>query len=182
MSLWVFGYGSLIWNPEFSYAQTQKARVFGYHRGFCMRSIHHRGTEDDPGLVLALEPQEGAHCDGLAFEVAAGEEERTLDLLRERELVSSAYLETTLMAHFQNGEAVEAVTYVIDCAHVQYEQNTDLETQAQRIAFAHGGRGPNYEYLYNTAGQLAALGLEDGDLSWLVDRVRMIRAEQHLPK
>ena len=81
--LWVFAYGSLLWNPEFPIAERRIARVSGWHRSFCMRSIHHRGTEADPGLVLALDEMAGAHCDGLALRVAPGAEAETLAALRE---------------------------------------------------------------------------------------------------
>lgn len=86
--MWVFGYGSLIWHPGFPVAERRIARLTGWHRSFCMRSIHHRGTEEAPGLVLALDRAEGAVCDGVAFRVSPGAEEHTLAELRERELVS----------------------------------------------------------------------------------------------
>src|SRR3989338_3688207 len=76
--LWIFGYGSLIWNPEFPVAERQIARLQGWHRSFCMHSIHHRGTETAPGLVLALDQAAGAVCDGGAFRVQAGAEAETL--------------------------------------------------------------------------------------------------------
>ena len=94
--LWVFGYGSLIWNPEFPVAERHIARLHDWHRSFCMWSIHHRGTVADPGLVLALDHAPGGHCDGVAFRVESGQEAATLDALRERELISSAYLEQNL--------------------------------------------------------------------------------------
>ena len=118
-SLWVFGYGSLMWEPGFDWQERVLARLSGWHRSFCMRSIHHRGTEARPGLVLALDAAEGAACDGVAFAVAAANADRTLDYLRERELISSAYLERTLPIALADGRAVEAVTYVIDPDHVQ---------------------------------------------------------------
>jgi len=93
MTMWVFGYGSLVWNPGFNVAERVIATLPDYHRSFCMRSIHHRGSEEAPGLVLALDAMEGARCHGVALSVAQGEEAQTLDYLRERELVSAAYLE-----------------------------------------------------------------------------------------
>jgi len=104
--MWVFGYGSLLWNPGFEVAEQAVARLDGWHRSFCMRSIHHRGTVEDPGLVLALDAEVGAHCQGVALKVADGHEARTLDYLRERELVSSAYLEETLPLTLRDGRAV----------------------------------------------------------------------------
>ncbi len=174
MTMWVFGYGSLLWNPGFPVADRVLARLADYHRSFCMRSIHHRGTPEQPGLVLALDELPGAACTGLALLVERGAEEATLSYLRERELVSSAYLEKRLMLDLVDGQRVEAVAYVIDAAHEQYCGDMPLEEQAQIIARAVGGRGPNTEYLHNTVAQLRQLGIEDGDLEWLDARVRAI--------
>lgn len=174
--LWVFGYGSLMWNPGFAIEEREIARLHGYHRSFCMRSIHHRGTVERPGLVLALDAMPGAACDGVAFRVAAEHAEATLGYLRERELISAAYLERMLPVDLAGGRRVAALCFVIDPDHVQYCGGMSLEEQARIIASAHGGRGPNDEYLYNTAEHLAEIGLADDDLLWLADRVRALRA------
>ena len=172
MTLWVFGYGSLLWNPGFPVAESRHAVLHGWARSFCMSSIHHRGTPEDPGLVLALDAQEGARCEGLALRAEPGTEDETLAYLRDRELVSSAYLERRLTVTLDSGEIIETLTYVIDPDHVQYVGDLTLEQQAGIIATAHGGRGPNAEYLFNTAQHLADLGIPDTDLSWLATRVR----------
>jgi glutathione-specific gamma-glutamylcyclotransferase len=174
MSMWVFGYGSLLWNPGFEVAERVIGTLPGYARSFCMRSIHHRGTEADPGLVLALDADVGSACEGIALRVAEGHEDATLAYLRERELISSAYVEMNLTVHLRDGRDVEAVVYVIDAAHDQYCGGLPLEEQAQIIAKAVGGRGPNCEYLYNTATHLAEVGLHDPALEWLHDRVRAL--------
>ena len=174
MTMWVFGYGSLLWNPGFEVAQSTLATLDGYARSFCMRSIHHRGTEEEPGLVLALDEVEGAHCKGLALAVAEGHEDETLAYLRERELISSAYLEKNLDVLLEDGRKVRAVVYVIDESHNQYCGGLPLEEQAQIIARAVGGRGPNTEHLYNTAEHLHAVGLQDADLDWLHARVKSL--------
>lgn len=168
--LWVFGYGSLIWDPGFPVTERRIARLDGWHRSFCMRSIHHRGTVDQPGLVLALDRAEGASCIGIAFRVTPGAEAETLFALRERELVSSAYLETTLQVTTEAGP-LQALTFVIDPDHVQY-CHLDREEQAQIIARASGGRGLNRDYLWSTTAHLAELGISDPDLDWLASRVR----------
>lgn len=169
--MWVFGYGSLIWNPEFPVAEQVIARASGWHRSFCMRSIHHRGTEAAPGLVLALDADPAAHCDGVAFRVTPGAEEATLQALRDRELISSAYLERWLAVELTDGRQVQALVFVIDPDHVQYCGGLPLEEQAQIIARAVGGRGPNRDYLFATASHLADLGIGDADLEWLAARV-----------
>lgn len=173
--LWVFGYGSLIWQPDFPVAERRIARLPGWHRSFCMRSIHHRGTVADPGLVLALDRAAAAHCDGVAFRVAPGAEDATIAALRERELISSAYLEARLTVDIKGGGQIETLTYVIDPDHDQYCGGLALEEQATIIAAAVGGRGRNCEYLFNTAGHLAGLGIEDTDLTWLANRVRALQ-------
>ena len=163
--LWVFGYGSLIWNPGIALAETRPARLTGFRRRFCMWSIHHRGTVEHPGLVLALEPAAGATCDGLALRAA--DPEAALRELRERELVSAAYLERRVALATPAGE-VEALAYVIDTAHDQYAATLTLAEQAGIIAGATGGRGPNVEYLVNTADALDRNGIDDDDIRQLV--------------
>src|SRR6056297_3026212 len=111
--MWVFGYGSLVWNPGFDVAERVIARLPEFHRSFCMRSIHHRGTDDVPGLVLALDRAEAAACHGLALAVAPGHEDATLAYLRARELVSSAYFEARRTVDLHDGRRVEAVTYLV---------------------------------------------------------------------
>lgn len=175
MTLWVFGYGSLLWNPGFAVAEQRHARVADYSRSFCMRSIHHRGSVEKPGLVLALDAHRGALCEGVALRAEPGTEAETLAYLRERELISSAYLEQTLTLDLDDGRRIEAVAYVIDRAHDQYCR-LSLEEQAQIIAHAVGGRGPNTDYLFNTAAHLRELGIPDAELDWLVDRVRALTA------
>lgn len=171
--MWVFGYGSLIWNPEFPVAERQIARLEGWRRSFCMWSIHHRGSEAEPGLVLALDEAAG-FCDGVGFRVTEGAEAETLAALRERELISSAYLERHLPLQLADGRQVEALAFVIDPAHVQYCGGLALAAQAKIIARATGGRGPNRDYLYATANHLAELGIEDPDLTALAAQVRAI--------
>jgi glutathione-specific gamma-glutamylcyclotransferase len=168
---WVFGYGSLLWDPGFAWTARLPARLEGFHRSFCMRSIHHRGTPEEPGLVLALDAADGAACRGIAFEVAAEIAEETLEYLRARELISAAYLETVQTSRAGRRGRVEALVYVIDRSHWQYCGDLPLEEQAQIIARAHGGRGANRDYLFQTAAHLTELGLPDPDLDWLSARV-----------
>jgi len=171
---WVFGYGSLMWQPGFDHAERCLATLAGWHRSFCMRSIHHRGTVEAPGLVLALDAAPAATCRGVAFRVPAAGATATLAGLRERELISSAYLERVLPVTLADGRAVAALTYVIDPDHAQYCGGLAMETQAEIIARAEGGRGANRDYLWNTAAHLTELGITDPDLDWLAARVRAL--------
>lgn len=174
--LWVFGYGSLLWNPGFPVEEQRLATLHGFQRSFCMSSIHHRGTEERPGLVLALDPHEDAFCNGLAFRVPDAEAEATIAYLRDRELISSAYVERRLGIALDDGSEVTALVYVVDTDHVQYVGGMPLEEQAEIIATAVGGRGPNTEYLWNTVAHLEELGIGDADLAWLAGRVREMTA------
>lgn len=172
MTMWVFGYGSLVWNPGFDVQERVIASLPGYARSFCMRSIHHRGTDENPGLVLALDEAADSVCHGVGLSVAHEKQDEVLAYLRERELISSAYLEKFLEIDLNDGRRVEAVTYVIDPDHVQYCGGLELEEQARIISQAVGGRGPNTEYLFNTTAHLSELGITDSELEWLVSRVR----------
>lgn len=174
MTMWVFGYGSLIWNPGFETEERVIARLSGYARSFCMRSIHYRGTPESPGLVLALDKVEGHVCEGVAFRVSDGNADAVLEYLRERELVSSAYLEKRLEVHLADGRVEEAVSYVVDPHHDQYCGGLELEEQAKIIATARGGNGPNHEYLTNTQSHLTELGISDPEMDWLAQRVRVM--------
>lgn len=174
--MWVFGYGSLLWNPGFTPVETVPARLTGWQRSFCMLSLHYRGTPESPGLVLALDRAADAVCAGMAFRVAPADQADVLAALRERELISDAYLECQLPLELDDGRDVDALAYVINPANAQYCR-IDLPAQAAIIARAHGGRGPNYEYLYRTAAQLDAMGVADAAMDELVTRVRHLRGE-----
>ena len=171
-AFWVFGYGSLIWNPGFTFTDRRRATLSGWRRAFCMSSIVYRGTPDRPGLVLALDQDEDAACHGVAYRVAGTEADATLAYLRERELVSYAYRETRLPLTLEGDEIVEAVAFVVKRDHAQYRGGLSLAEQADVIATAIGPRGPNAEYLANTIAGLDALGLPDADLARLSEMVR----------
>jgi glutathione-specific gamma-glutamylcyclotransferase len=171
-ALWVFGYGSLIWDPGFPVAEAKIATIHDWRRSFCMWSVHYRGSAAAPGLVLALDHAPGAACQGVAFRVTPGAETETLAALRARELISDAYQERRLGVHPQDGPPVEALTYVIDRDHGQYCGGLDLEAQAQILARAAGVRGPNCDYLWSTTTHLRDLGIADPDMEWLSLRVR----------
>ncbi len=170
-ALWIFGYGSLMWHPGFAHAESAVATLAGYRRGFLMRSIHHRGTPDRPGLVLALDRADDQACTGIAFRVAPGSEAETMTALRARELVSYAYKEVRLPVDLTDGRRVMAVTYVIDRSHDQYTGPLPLEEQARIIARAVGGRGANREYLLNTQAHLRELGIAEPEIDWLAARL-----------
>jgi cation transport protein ChaC len=156
---WVFGYGSLIWRPGFAHVETRRARLFGFRRSLCVRSFVHRGTPERPGLVLGLD--RGGSCVGLAFRAPAELRGEVLAYLRERELVTSVYLERTLPIRLANGGLADAVTYIVDRAHVQYAGSLDEAEAASIVSGSVGQSGPNEEYVFNTLQHLEALGIKD---------------------
>ena len=152
------------------------ASVQGYVRRFCLKSVVYRGTVEAPGLVLGLDAEAAGACRGLALRVAEAEWPQVLADLRARELTTYAYAERVLPLLLDDGRRVEAVAYVIDRAHEQYVGGLDLEAQARIIARSSGGRGPNADYLFNTARHLTEMGVEDGDIAALVGLVQGLNA------
>lgn len=156
---WVFGYGSLIWNPGFAHIETSRARLHGFRRSLCVYSHVHRGTRERPGLVLGLD--RGGSCVGLAFRVPLALRDEVLAYLRGRELVTSVYLERTLPVRLDSGGTVDAVTYVVDRAHEQYAGRLEPVEAARAVRGAVGKSGVNEDYLASTLTHLSALGIRD---------------------
>jgi cation transport protein ChaC len=164
--MWVFGYGSLMWRPGFPFVERRHAQVHGYHRSLCVLSHVHRGTPEKPGLVLGLD--RGGRCHGVAFRVDASETEATVQYLREREQVTSVYLERVLPVRLDDGQSVQALAYVVDRAHSQYAgrlPDADLLTLVRQ---GHGLSGANADYVQSTHEHLLAMGVIDPILSRLV--------------
>lgn len=169
---WVFGYGSLMWSPGFEPAEAVKARLSGYARSFCLRSIAYRGTEDTPGLVLGLTEETEAECCGLALRMADSDREQVTEYLRARELITDAYSEEIITLSLEDGREVKAIAFVMQRDHWQYAGDLCTKEQAQIISTAVGCNGPNAEYLFNTAQHLTELGIADTMLDQLCDTVR----------
>lgn len=131
---WVFGYGSLMWNPGFAFEERQQARLHGYRRSLCISSSVYRGTEEKPGLVLGLE--RGGSCLGVAFRVQGKDQDSVMAYLRERELVTNVYKERVVAIAFADGRRGSAVTYVADPAHEQYIGGLAVAEAASIVATA----------------------------------------------
>ena len=136
-----------------------------------MWSIRYRGTEEAPGLVLALDEEEGAACEGLALRPTEEEAVEAIAGVRRRELVSDAYEERELPLRLADGREVRALAFVVRRGHRQHAC-VDAETQARTIARARGQKGPNLDYLSNTAERLRALGIRDPEMEALWARAR----------
>lgn len=163
--LYVFGYGSLIWNPAFHYVSQLPATLHGWHRRFCLKLYVGRGTPETPGLMLALD--HGGACKGVAFRIAAAEVPAELGILWRREMFGGSY--NARWVNLKTAEGVKrAITFVCNRKHPRYiPEIADAET-ARLIATGCGDLGTCREYLENTVQHLAALGMRDSGLERIV--------------
>lgn len=166
--LWVFGYGSLMWRPDFAFEERVRARIDGYHRAFCIYSTHHRGSPARPGLVLGLD--RGEACEGVAYRIAADDAARVMRYLRERELVNGVYREAHMRAtlHDGSGRRPLALAYVVERGHPSYTGRLPLAAQAHLIRGARGISGVNLDYLISTVRHLVECGIRERNLERLV--------------
>ncbi len=172
---WVFGYGSLMWDPGFPHAETVPARVRGWHRAFCITSHNYRGTPERPGAVLGLD--RGGSCVGRAFRVDPADWPAAAAYLDEREMVHYTYERRWVRARLEDGRTVMALTYVADRSHERYCGGAPVEHIARLIATGRGKRGSARDYLANVVAQLDALGIRDGALHALLARVEAMAAQ-----
>ncbi|HSK41051.1 MAG TPA: gamma-glutamylcyclotransferase [Arenibaculum sp.] len=166
--IWIFGYGSLMWNPGFPHLEARPALLRGYHRKFCVYSFRYRGTPERPGLVLGLD--RGGSCRGIAFRVAAADAAGVIEYLWGREMINGVYRPKRLPVRTEPS-IVEACTFVAERRHGQYCGNLDLPGMAECIRRGYGERGPNQEYLSNTVQHLRELGIHDESLERLLVEV-----------
>jgi cation transport protein ChaC len=171
--LWVFAYGSLMWNPAIEFAEQQPCRVDGWRRSFCFWMPMGRGTPELPGLMLALE--QGGACEGIAYRLAPQQVESELGLLWNREMLAGIYQPAWIPTTLRDGRTFTAITFVVDTAHCQYCGDLAIERAAHHIAFAEGRRGACRDYLANTAAHARSLHIHDPYLEELVERVSDLR-------
>lgn len=163
-TLWVFGYGSLMWQPGFAFEEHARAMLQGFHRSLCIYSVIHRGTTDRPGLVLGLD--DGGSCEGIAFRIPDRQAAGTLCYLRAREQGTAVYIESKQQVALLDGSerTVGALCFVADRAHPQYAGRLSMEDQARLVAHASGKSGENVEYVQRTWEHLVELGIDDHGL------------------
>lgn len=167
--LWVFGYGSLMWRPDFPFVERHQGVAIGYRRSFCVYSTHHRGTHERPGLVLGLD--RGGTCRGVVYRISAENSEAVLRYLRAREQISGVYREVHLpvrLLGMGTSEEVFAVAFVVERAHPSYTGRLSLAQQARLIRAACGHSGPNVDYLVNTVRHTQDLGFKARELGRLL--------------
>jgi len=159
--LWIFGYGSLVWRPDFPHAEAVPAWSEGQQRRFWQSSTDHRGTPARPGRVATLTPEPGARCRGVAYRIRTGSRGEVLAYLDHRE--KNGYLKRTLDVELDDGRRGEAITYVADPAGEHYLGAAPLAEMAQQIRVSTGPSGPNTEYVLRLAEALRGLGAPEGE-------------------
>lgn len=166
--IWVFGYGSLIFNPVMDYVDRARGRIYGHHRRFCLWTRLGRGSPDCPGLVLALD--RGGSCTGVAYRLNPDVAIAELDLLWRREMVTLAYRASWLTFHpdgHRDGAGKRAISFVSRPERENFAGPMTLDQEADVIASASGFIGPCRDYLFDTVKALEADGISDPHLKKL---------------
>ncbi len=166
---WVFGYGSLMWNPGFVFVGKRVGTVYGFHRNFCQWSRINRGTPERPGLVLTLE--RGGSCRGLAFRLGESTSRADLAKLWRREMTLRSYEPRWLDCH-AGGERMPVLAFVVNRGCSGYAGQLSLDAVVHALATARGRMGSAAEYLFHTQSVLEAHGIRDERIRRLAERVR----------
>jgi cation transport protein ChaC len=166
---WVFGYGSLIYNPIIEHSHRAIASIYGYHRRFCLWTKIGRGSPDCPGLVLSLD--RGGSCKGVAFRLNPQNAIAELDLLWRREMMTMAYRPRLISLHTDIG-LKRGLAFVANPARPAYAQPMPFEATVEVVAHAAGFNGPCRDYLYDTVKGMQACGIRDRQLEKLAAAVQ----------
>ena len=166
--VWLFAYGSLIWNPLIHFVEKRVGAARGYHRCFCLWSRTGRGTVAKPGLTLGLE--RGGSCRGVAYRIEERLAAHELEIVWRREMLTGAYAPRWLKLETDSGP-LHAIAFLINRAHTRYAGRLPEERIVETIAEAHGPRGRCATYLFNTVAHLQELGIADRRLERLRDQV-----------
>ena len=167
--VWVFAFGSLIWNPAFHHVERRVARIHGWHREFCLWVRAGRGSPERPGLMLSLE--RGGSCTGVAYRLAPGTEATELDVLWRREMFTMSYRPVWTTAHTPDGPE-PAIAFAADRTHERHAPDLDDDTVAHHLATGCGVIGRCADYLFDTVAHLRELGIRDRRLEALEAAVR----------
>lgn len=173
--LWVFGYGSLMWSPGFSYKDKALGRIHGYHRALCILSTRYRGTRRKPGLVMGL--CRGGSCWGMAFRVDAARVRHALARLWKREMPRHVYAPRLLRVQLPSGRYVRGLAFLADPAHPAYVRELDLHGRARLVAQGIGQRGPCVDYIRNTLEHMNEVGVHDPHLERILRAALALRGD-----
>ncbi|WP_420799662.1 gamma-glutamylcyclotransferase [Noviherbaspirillum saxi] len=174
--IWLFAYGSLMWNPMIVYEESCSAILFGYHRGFYLRSRIHRGTPQNPGLVLALDS--GGSCRGICYRIAAARVKDELQLLWRREMLGGSYKARWLDVHTCRGR-VAALAFVIDRQRPTYAGKLTDDEIVSCLHASYGLSGSGVDYLLQTHRTLTGMGISCPSLTKLIKLIRVESDDNH---
>ena len=168
--LWIFGYGSLTWDPGFHFSEVRLAVLPAHRRRFSCRTVLGRGSPECPGLMLTLEPGEG-DCQGLVFRIDAAQAAHECGMVWRREMIRAIYRPCLLPVHTPQGE-VSALVFAANTEHADHVGELTLDEAADIIARAEGVLGSNRQYLEQLVRQLEHLGISDDYLLQLLEHVQ----------
>ncbi len=171
--VWVFGYGSLMWNPAFHFTEERGALLRGYHRRFCFWTPLGRGTPDNPGLMLGLIT--GGSCRGVAYRIAPELIEQELEIVWAREMMGDVYQPNWFNVTTDQGP-IRAIAFTLNRDHERYAGDLPVEVVTRHVATAAGRLGPCMDYLVHTVGKLEQIGVRRGPMHELLKRARAHRA------
>jgi len=174
--VWIFGYGSLIWRPDFEFVEKYPATVHDKARRFWQGSTDHRGVPGKPGRVVTLETNEGAICWGMAYRIMAADAKSIIGALDYREKGGYTLETVRLTLHMREPVSVKGVVYIGTPENPNYLGPETTKRIAAQVAEANGSSGPNYEYVLSLAEALRDFGAHDPHVfeieSFLIDILR----------
>ena len=160
--IYIFGYGSLLWNPTINYETQHLAKIYGFHRSFCMKTHLGRGSFKNPGLMLGLD--KGGSCRGLAYKLNKNDAIKNIDILFKREMVTGAYKPKLLKTKLDNNEIVFSLAFTVDKKHKNYFNEKNTFIKANMISEANGFLGSCREYFEYTLESLQELNIIDKEM------------------
>jgi len=172
--LWVFGYASLIWRPEFDAAEQRGAAVHGWHRALRMRSRINRGTPEQPGLVFALMP--GGSCRGVVYRIARTQAADQLQRLWQREMPTGVYDPRWLPCRTPQGP-VQALAFTLSRTSPSHTGPIADAEMLRILRDARGRYGSTLDYLLETATSLRSCGIRDREIERLERLARSLARE-----
>lgn len=175
-TLWIFGYGSLVWRPAFPHVERRPGCVDGWHRRFWQGSTDHRGRPDAPGRVVTILPSADATCWGMAYRVAAEDREEVLAGLDHRERGGFDRRDVTVRFHDSNAQPVSAIVYVATPENPNYLGEAPLPAIVAQIRRSHGPSGANIEYAEKLAAALREMGAEDEHVFAIANHLAALRS------
>ena len=160
--IYIFGYGSLLWNPTINYETQHLAKIYGFHRSFCMKTHLGRGSFKYPGLMLGLD--RGGSCRGSAYKLNRNDAIKNIDILFKREMVTGAYKPKLLKTKLDNDQIVSSLAFTVDKKHKNYFNEKNTSIKASMISKANGFLGTCKEYFEYTLESLEELDIIDKEM------------------